>query len=364
MKNLRYITIFLLITILSCSKKTKQTENKIQKINNSTLDFEKVKILEKLYVNARNGLNYRKKPNGIILGKLPYGEKVEIIEYTGIKDEIADENRIIKGEWLGIKNYNDEKTNKVYVFSSFLDIGSNIKLIKKNLSIVQGIYSPKSEVFFYESGKEMFVDSLLKFEIISKDIFNQLKKKNIDYINRDSTNVHRNKDTLFIKHHKFIDNNIDNESRINFKYIGSIDFLNKYVILRNLWENEDFILVDKSTGKIDSENEKLLQLARKNGMNLLGFPRISINKKNMISLKNSSFTQQAELNIFKIIKNSELQLELSLLFKTWSPSENEIFWISDNEFIVKAFPIDVISEYEYGEQIDSENYLKIKIFNL
>lgn len=360
------IIILLCITNLSCNKKQSETKKRIEtkvQTNNNDSGLQNVKILKTLFITNENGLNFRDSPNGRVLGKLAYGQKVGVIEYSGIENEIEDEGKIIKAEWYGIKNYKNDETNKVYVFSSFLGDESKVKLIEESLSVVQGLYSSSSKAFFWESGKEVNVDSLLKFEIISKQSFDQLKTKNIDYINKDKTHVYRVKDTLFVGNHKFVDDDIDNEGYIKHKYIGEIDFLNKYVIFRNLWENADYILIDKSSGNIESENTKLIKLAQEQGVNRLGLPRISINKKNMITLEGSIYTKKAELNIFEIVNNSNLRLKHSLLFKTWSPKEDEIYWISDNEFIVNASPINVISEWEYGKTIGSNNYLKIKILN-
>lgn len=360
------IIILLCITNLSCNKKQSETKKRIEtkvQTNKDDSDFQNVKKLETLFVTAENGLNFRDSPNGRVLGKLAYGQKVDVIEYSGIENEIEDDGKIIKAEWYGIKNYKNGKTRKVYVFSGFLGDESKIKLIRDSLSIVQGFYSSNSKVFFWESGKEISVDSLLKFEIISKQSFDQLKTKNINYINRDTTHFYRVKDTLFVGNHKFVDDNIDNDGYIKHKYIGEIDFLNNYVVFRNLWENADYILIDKSSGNIESENNKLIKLAQEQGVNRLGLPRISINKKNMITLESSIYTRKAELNIFEIVNNSNLRLKRSLLFKTWSPKEDEIYWISDNEFIVNSSPINVISEWEYAKKISSNNYIKVKILN-
>lgn len=68
------------------------------------------------FVTAKSGLNYRDNANGKILGKLPYLAEVKIVAHTGVFEEIKDEKKLIKGEWVGIKQNN--KT--VYVFNAFL----------------------------------------------------------------------------------------------------------------------------------------------------------------------------------------------------------------------------------------------------
>lgn len=74
------------------------------------------KQFESYYVSAKSGLNYRASPKGTLLGKYPVNTKVTVIEHTKIVEEITDEGKVIKGEWVGIQN----KQDTVYVFSAFL----------------------------------------------------------------------------------------------------------------------------------------------------------------------------------------------------------------------------------------------------
>lgn len=68
------------------------------------------------YVNAESGLNFRRSPNGIILGKINYGTTVRIVSRTGMKMKMNDENGNLEGEWVGVL-YNQVL---VYVFDAFL----------------------------------------------------------------------------------------------------------------------------------------------------------------------------------------------------------------------------------------------------
>ncbi len=77
------------------------------------------------YIIATSGLNYRKKPSGEILGKLPLNTKVTIIERTGIFQEIIGEEKPIKGEWVGVLFRNLSK--RVYVFDAFLSEKKYVK---------------------------------------------------------------------------------------------------------------------------------------------------------------------------------------------------------------------------------------------
>ncbi|PQJ15333.1 SH3 domain-containing protein [Aureicoccus marinus] len=70
------------------------------------------------YVQAESGLVVRDKPSlsSTRLGKLAYGEKVMVLNFTGIQLSILDEGKTIKGEWYQVSG----KSQKGYVFSGFL----------------------------------------------------------------------------------------------------------------------------------------------------------------------------------------------------------------------------------------------------
>lgn len=68
------------------------------------------------YVKAKSGLNYRDKPKGEILGKFLMNYKLKVIERTNLFEAITDEEKTVKGEWVGI----EKGTDTVYVFDAFL----------------------------------------------------------------------------------------------------------------------------------------------------------------------------------------------------------------------------------------------------
>ncbi|SNR16863.1 hypothetical protein [Tenacibaculum jejuense] len=70
------------------------------------------------YVLATNGLNYRAKPWGKILGKLAPLTKVKITERTGNLSSVKVNSNYIEGEWVGVKI--TENSDTVYVFDGFL----------------------------------------------------------------------------------------------------------------------------------------------------------------------------------------------------------------------------------------------------
>lgn len=99
--------VYLLITSVSCKDEVLET---------SSLKSLSKKKAEKYYVSAESGLNYRQSPKDKILGKFDLNQTVSVIYRTGVFQDIEDNNKIIKGEWVGIQKANDT----VYVFDGFL----------------------------------------------------------------------------------------------------------------------------------------------------------------------------------------------------------------------------------------------------
>lgn len=80
------------------------------------------------YVNADNGLLFRKQPDrkSERIGKLAYANQVHVLENTGLSLNVLDNGDTITGEWVYIR---DVKTsNRGYVFSGYL---TDLKLNKR-----------------------------------------------------------------------------------------------------------------------------------------------------------------------------------------------------------------------------------------
>ncbi len=109
---MKKIIVLIVLSLLSCK------QSKTKEIN--TLPLKDV-VRETKYVNAKSGLNYRNHPNGKVLGKFPNNVELNVIKSTNIFEEIKDEKKIIKGEWVGVTFKNDT----VYVFDAFLSPTKN-----------------------------------------------------------------------------------------------------------------------------------------------------------------------------------------------------------------------------------------------
>ncbi|ADV49011.1 hypothetical protein Celal_1710 [Cellulophaga algicola DSM 14237] len=105
--------IVILLAILSC----KTDKNNVAQKEIETEIVSKKSIEEIKYVIAKSGLIYRDKAKGKPLGKFELNSKLNVIEHTAIFQEIKDKDKIVKGEWVGVKL---DKNRVVYVFDGFL----------------------------------------------------------------------------------------------------------------------------------------------------------------------------------------------------------------------------------------------------
>ncbi|MEX0812225.1 MAG: hypothetical protein WD048_08405 [Chitinophagales bacterium] len=136
-EGLKLITYFSLVILIGCNgnesnntQKQIKTEKDSLEIENPVAETEDASMAEKsqvketntkrrpeyVYVRAKFGLNYRDAPKGEKLGSFSLGDRLEIVEYTGVNDFVIESEDTLSGEWLGVRNENDT----VYVLSAFV----------------------------------------------------------------------------------------------------------------------------------------------------------------------------------------------------------------------------------------------------
>jgi hypothetical protein len=165
--SLKWFFLIFTILLLCCkeevsNKKTETTDKPIEVKKQDTTSADSVsnpqktvlpKHYEHLFVIAKSGLNYRDSPKGNILGKHPLNTNLKVIEYTKIVDQIKDEEKIVKGEWIGVEKDKDT----VYVFNGFLSsdpVISDIRLyytspyFKENNGDTRTAFLNLSETYF------------------------------------------------------------------------------------------------------------------------------------------------------------------------------------------------------------------------
>ncbi len=200
---------------IELKKTTKPTQNLIaKKVKNQS-----PKIYDSKYVIARSGLNYRDMPKGNVLGKFPLNTNLRIIEHTKISDQIKDDKKIIKGEWVGILRYlTNQKFDTVYVFNGFLS--HNYVLSDIKLYYASSFYKEKdgrTRTAFLNLSETYFKDAYFK------DAYNENGNKNRKSI---FTENDLEKDTIRLnksQRNKFLKFSNISESDKVFVYLISSD---------------------------------------------------------------------------------------------------------------------------------------------
>ncbi|AIZ43347.1 SH3 domain-containing protein [Cellulophaga baltica] len=189
MKNLAYFIV--LVIFFNCRNNDKSNSNLKTIIEKENIEnagkYNSKNIVEK-FVSAKSGLNYRKKPKGEIIGKLSYGQKIQIVEYCNIFQKIKDNDKTISGEWLGVTIDND--TVIKYVFGGFLsekiELTDFYKFTPKKISDIN-INNFRAEYLYYTQGNYVAVGHFTNEKIteFTKDYGQRLlfldDKKNINF---------------------------------------------------------------------------------------------------------------------------------------------------------------------------------------
>lgn len=188
---LHLIFLIILLNLFSCKEPSKETKivetkkkteiKKADSISTNLVTNKKKtasqKHFEYYFVSAKSGLNYWNKPKVKILGKFPLNTRLKVIEYSNILDQITDNGKVLKGEWLGIENGIDT----VYVFNAFLSSNytySDIKIYRA--SPFDKINDKKIRTGFLNLSESYFNNEYSENSMLSN---NEQRKKFLNRIN-------------------------------------------------------------------------------------------------------------------------------------------------------------------------------------
>ena len=208
---LQLILISTIFTIFSCKENLKIDSTQNQVIKKDTI--EEIKTVSKpttpltenhakfKFITAESGLNFRDSPNGKVLGKFNWRDKVEYLFSTEHSQKIIDNYREIEGNWIAVKH----KEDTVYVFNHYDYISyqepkfSKLKLYNaepylkytlrpSNELDIRQAFVNVSESFYMP---ENFIDK----KDLRKDTITFNKKQRTEFLKRMN---YSNKDTLYI----------------------------------------------------------------------------------------------------------------------------------------------------------------------
>lgn len=151
------------------------------------------------YIIAESGLNYRDAPNGKVLGKFDWRDKVHYLFDTDFKQKITDNYWPIEGYWVALKH----KQDTVFVFGPFLS-DQEPQFSRINLYYAQAAYEEKLQPSGKMDRRRAFVNVSESFRMPENFIQpKDLRKDTIDFSKQQKTEFLRrmnyaNSDTLFI----------------------------------------------------------------------------------------------------------------------------------------------------------------------
>ncbi|AXT55681.1 hypothetical protein D1815_07915 [Aquimarina sp. AD1] len=295
------------------------------------------------YVQALNGLNIRDE-NGNKIGKLLYGEKVNIIKYTNKELSVNDNGKIINGSIVEICNYESGYNKRRYVFDGYLVDDTALKLYNTQLCPNMLTEDDKDP---FNNGERVCLDDI--YSIILEKLPNSIPTNFIT--KNDNVIIEKGEITLPLTNGKkktFVNNTKYLESTESYEYIGFLESFNYHLIAGSYFEEGDFFFVDQNNGEIKTR--------------FPNYPHISPDKKTIICFYFNPYNHRSEFFIYTIDNKNQITLKRIIEIVYWGQNmENtEILWTSNLSFLVKATPIATMWESS-GNYNKSYQNIHIKI---
>ncbi len=344
-------------------------KGKILEKNTKSLEqlIREKKLIHTRVVNAKSGLNVRDTFGNKFL-TLDYGTIVYVLDYSKDSIAIQDEGKTIWGRKvkivLDIYKFCDDlivpsdDINHGYIFEGFLyktdgfyDTNSSYTGDKDD---PYHYYFTSSTFLGSTSGEEANIDirEILSIKRVNledyhdkivaqeKILDDQYHTKNNNQFELAFSNGTSRlfKDTVFM--------NSEYSPTRHYELFKQNSFENSYLIFHSFFEDSNFLLLDKTTGDTLSY--------------FVDYPFISPNKKRIVSVK-SPFSYddgEAILELTNIDKSS-FHFIINAFFINWNiPNDKYIYWLSDDEFILKVKEI----EHSFSDEKNAHFfYLKFKI---
>jgi hypothetical protein len=188
---------------------------------------------------AENGLLVRQKPDRLSqrIGKLQFGEKVQIIERTKRKISIRDNGNTIEARWYKISSMKDSSLSG-YVFSGYLTSEhiSTKRVLKLN-DYKLTISNSSQEAFQNKHSANHCSNNLDKAKCLEQGLINVISEKEVELTLTDQTKINLKKDN---PHEQFI----------GYTFLHFDPERKLFFFWENWYEAGHPIMVDASTGKI------------------------------------------------------------------------------------------------------------------
>lgn len=305
------------------------------------IDYNTLTIKE-VYVTTRDSIDFYEKADdkSARLGKLPYAEKVEVVQelnsWYGIKQRTQrkykrNDEEIILWQWekLFIKREQTGDISQIKLNYKELITTEDKKPLKKiNIRFVT-----KDEYLAQKANAVDFIDTTNTLKKVKGKLrlpCQECKNKYITYI-----------DSLAPKY---------DENRIEHTYIGEILFLNQYLISTTYYEDWDYTLIDKTTGK---------------KLTLAAYPYITPDRQYFMTLLDNVYEGVADFSLYSIEGTNKIKKVFSTTFTQWAlvldeKDREQIFMGSNGSLYAKVINVSVRSDQK-GHYNPRGQYICISI---
>ena len=295
--------------------------------------------IKEVYVTTRDSIELYEEADdkSARLGKLPYAEKVEVVQelnsWYGIKQRTQRKYKrngedIILWQWekLFIKKEQTGDISQIKLNYKDLITTEDKKPLKKiNIRFVT-----KDEYLTEKANAVNFIDTTNTFKKVKGKLrlpCQECKNKYITYI-----------DSLAPKY---------DDNRIEHTYIGEIPFLNQYLISTTYYEDWDYTLIDKTTGK---------------KFTLAAYPYITPDRQYFMTLLDDPWQNITEFSLYSIDETNKIKQVFSTTFTQWAlvldeKDREEVFMASNGSIYAKVVHPSVrlynkVKDYsQYGQYI-------------
>ena len=324
-------------------------------------------VVDQRVVSARSGLIIRDSL-GKRIGKLNFGDAPYIVGYTKDSIKVVDEGRTIWGRKakivLDFQTFMDDlvvpsgKNNIGYVFEGFLYKSGNLHSRYRNETVdksAPNFYYYTNNVIItrenYHSGR---IDIREFFEIEKVDLEKYRSKIKYSETFRNSKLYTSQENTFTLKFENGTTKTYKDTTYLNHEYdptdhnelVSCPTLPEYYVIYHSFFEDHDFFILDKKTGK--------------KGYGFGDYPLVSPNRKTIITVK-PPFSYDDGTAVMEVsrMNGDKFSFVLQTEFIHWNiPNDRHIYWLSDQEFILRVKEVENTFSNEGNAQFF---YLKFRL---
>lgn len=299
-------------------------------------------VLSSKYITNRLGANVKRAANesSVVYEIIDYGEYVDIIEESG--------------DWVGIKFYKHQiiknskgdferwAWEKFYV--SVKDIGESNEIKLDSSEVYMGEILQNDKFVAFNAGEYFSI------ELVSKKEYEDRLRDKVDFVVYDTLSHLKENGKLTLRTKKEIIELVDTlsedtDSKIYY-YVGQIPQLNKYIVKRELYEYQDNLFIDKTTGEITNTNYETY---------------LSSDKKYIIAFYIDPYNVCTSVQLYEVKDKRNLNLITEFSFTKFMLLYDKVNYFTKDNYLYLAINSPSTYFQNYENNLDDFQYIKVKI---